>query len=326
MKNDTIHKLLAKLNAQPVLMDVGASDAPPEIWNGIAPHSIYIGFDPDSRELHEVSDGRFRKSIMVNEAVTADAGSKQVTFYFTHSPFCSSTLHPDLASLRNYLFSNLFEVERESNVPASTLESIMKKISLPGVDWLKVDSQGTDLRIINSLGRELRSRLLAIDIEPGLIDAYQGEDLFIDAHRELTRAGFWLSECNVKGAIRMRRSTLEKLMTGDGNVTEKGVRHSFRKSPGWCEARYLRSLESMATEEYTPREYVLLWIFALIDNQLGFALDLEAEYEKRFGRDELLATMKTESGAQLRHRLNAIRWQSAKSLPRRILRKLRVLS
>ena len=61
----------------------------------------------------------------------------------------------------------------------------MDRLSLSGIDWLKTDSQGTDLRIFNSLRPEVRSRVLAIDIEPGLIDAYVGEDLFVDAHKEL---------------------------------------------------------------------------------------------------------------------------------------------
>lgn len=326
MKTETIHTLLSKLGAHPVLMDVGASDAPPDIWKSIAPKSIYVGFDPDSRELHEIPNSSYHKSIMVNEAVTANADQNKVTFFFTRSPFCSSTLSPDLKALSNYMFSDLFEVESESVVPASTLESIMRKVGLPRVDWLKVDSQGTDLRIIKSLGPDLMGRLLAVDIEPGLIDAYQGEDLFIDAHRELMRAGFWLSDCNVKGAIRMRRTTLTDLVRNDASVTEKGVRHTFRKSPGWCEARYLRSLESMATQDYSRREYVLLWIFALIDDQLGFALDLELEYARRFGPDDSLKIMKTETSAMVRRRLAAQRWQNARKLPRRIWKKFAILS
>ena len=82
----------------------------------------------------------------------------------------------------------------------------------------------------------------------------------------------------------------------------------------------------MTGPEYTPREYALLWIFAMLDDQLGFALDLEIEYERRFGRDPLLAVMKNESGTQVKRRLNAVRWQSATSLPRRIWRKLAVFS
>jgi hypothetical protein len=33
-------------------------------------------------------------------------------------------------------------------------------------------------------------------------------------------------------------------------------------------------------------EYILLWIFALTDNQLGFALDVSVEFERLFGESE----------------------------------------
>ena len=205
MKNKVFNRLLSELNIHPVLVDIGASDAPPKIWESIAQHSIYVGFDPDLREIYEVPESCFYKAIIVNEAITSHKESNEVLFYLTRSPFCSSTLKPDSESLSNFLFSDLFVVEREVRVRATTLDSVIERLSLPCVDWLKTDSQGTDLRIFNNLRDDIRSRVLAIDIEPGLIDAYIGEDLFVDAHRDLTQNGFWLSTLNIDGAVRMRR-------------------------------------------------------------------------------------------------------------------------
>lgn len=50
-------RLLAQLAIHPVLIDVGASNAPPSLWAAIAPQSIYVGFDPDKREIHELDGG-----------------------------------------------------------------------------------------------------------------------------------------------------------------------------------------------------------------------------------------------------------------------------
>jgi len=314
MRIKALDHLLSKLDIYPVLIDIGASGGPPEIWERIAPHSVYVGFDPYLREIHEVPESRFYKAIIVNEAITSDKGRNEVLFHFTKSPHCSSTLRPDSESLSHYLFSDLFIVEREAKVRASSLNSIIDRLSLSRIDWFKTDSQGTDLRIFDSLRDEIRSQVLAVDIEPGLIDAYVGEDLFVDAHRDLTQNGFWLSNLNVHGAVRMKRSTLSEVMAFNKDITCNLIEKTVRKSPGWVNARYFRTIEWLARGDFAKRDYVLLWIFALLDKQLGFATDLAIEYEIAFGRDDISQLMKDESILRIRQSRPGMLFAIAKSL------------
>ena len=286
--NKQIDKVLTTMGLQPILVDIGASGAPPKIWDQIAQHSIYLGFDPDIRELSDLTEGKYSRSIVVNKAVTDLPHEKNVNFYLTKSPFCSSTLPPDQVSLANYLFSDLFEVEKEESVPASTLNAMLDRLSLPGIDWLKTDSQGTDLRLFQSILKNLRDQVLAVDIEPGLIDAYGGEDLFIDAHREITRQGFWLSNLNICGAVRMQNLTLDKLESESAGL----ILHLQRPSPGWCEARYLRTVEWLSDHQMPAHRYSLLWVFAILDEQYGFSLDIAHAYSQRFGDDEFASLLK----------------------------------
>lgn len=301
-KSEVFNELLSGLDIHPVLIDIGSSGAPPEIWDAVARHSVYVGFDPDLREMHEVPGGRFRKAITVNEAVMGEQSGESVTFYLTRSPYCSSTLKPDLESLSNFLFSDLFVVEREASVKASTLNSILDRLSLDRVDWFKTDSQGIDLRLFNSLREEVRSHVLAVDIEPGLISAYHGEDTFVDVHKNLTQSGFWLSNVNVCGTVRMRQAALAEAAALERGIDRAFVEQNLRKTPGWCEARYLRTIESLprASVEANRRDYVLLWTFSLMDEQPGFALDVGLEYEKVFGADDVSRVMKTEAVARIK--------------------------
>lgn len=285
--NREIDKVLTTLGIQPVLVDIGASGAPPKVWEPIAHHSIYVGFDPDRRELHDVAEGQYARSIIINEAVTSASDQNQVHFYLTQSPYCSSTLPPDTAALADYLFSDLFVVEREVFVPASPLNAVIDRLGLQGVDWFKTDSQGTDLRLFQRLKDNLRERVLAIDIEPGLIDAYRGEDLFVDAHRELLRQGFWLSSLDVKGTVRMKRTTLQAIISHHPELQDTHIYQSVRPSPAWCEARYLRTLELLAARNAEVRDYGLLWVFAMIERQWGYALDIAHAYEQQFERDSV---------------------------------------
>jgi len=289
-----IQALLTRHDIHPVLVDIGASAGTPAIWNDLATHAIYIGFDPDQRDLQELSDGHYYKGTIVNKAVTSTPGQDQATFYFTNSPYCSSTLPPDNAALSNYLFANLFEVTSQGNVPTTTLDDVVAQLNLPCIDWFKTDSQGTDLRLFTSLNESTRSRVLAIDIEPGLIDAYQGEDLFVTAHSDLIQQGFWLSDMNVCGTQRIHQATLRKLLTDKAGITYGMLQQNIRKSPGWCEARYLRTLDWLKQHNLSQREYVLLWVFALVDNQIGYALDVALAYEQVFGKDTTAETMQQE--------------------------------
>lgn len=290
--NDVINKLMSCLKVHPVLIDIGASGAYPKIWEHIAQYSIYMGFDPDIREIQEIPKWHFYKSIIVNEAITSDKESNEALFYLTRSPYCSSTLKPDSASLSNFLFSDLFLVEKEIKVRAATLDSVIERFSLPGIDWLKVDSQGTDLRIFKSLKDDIRSHVMAVDIEPGLIDAYLGEDLFIHAHNYLTQNGFWLSTLKVCGSVRMKRSTMDKINIFGNKETDFALINStVKNTPCWCEARYFRTLDSISRGK-TERDYFLLWVFSFLDNQFGFAIDLAFEYEKIFGGGDVSKMMK----------------------------------
>jgi hypothetical protein len=295
-----MRELLTYFGVAPVLVDVGASAGPPEVWDPIAGLSTYVGFDPDSREMGGGPGGAYRRTIIVGEAVTSDPAATEVRFHLTRSPFCSSILEPDMASLSNYHFSALFETEREATVRAATLDAILARLGLARIDWLKCDSQGTDLRIFRSLGDRVRAEVLALDIEPGLIDAYRGEDLFVDAHKHLTANGFWLSRLAVNGAVRVRGDSLRAAFPGEADPAVPGGQ-AIRTSPGWCEARYLRSLESMAGSGAARERYAMLFVFSLLDEQPGFALDVALECERRFGGDAWSARMRAEAVSRIRH-------------------------
>jgi FkbM family methyltransferase len=287
--------LLSPLGIEPVLIDIGASGGSPPIWRPIQKISTYIGFDPDTRDIRHPEEGEFRHARIVHEVITPN-GDDQVSFYLTRSPYCSSTLKPNARVTDNFLSADFFIVDRQESVRASSLDAIMDRLGLDHIDWMKIDTQGTDLRIYNSLSDALRRGLLAVDIEPGLRGAYEGEDLFSDVHRRLAADGFWLSDVKVCGLVRMRKSTLDALRARtDGHFTADGISKSLRRTPGWTECRYLRSIEWLVETKAPKRQYVLLWTFAKMDQQFGFCLDLAIEYARVFGTDDLSAKMEAES-------------------------------
>ena len=269
-----VGQLLVRHSLHPVFIDIGASGPPRELWDPVARRSILVGFDPDLREIHEQTGTGFYRSVMVNEAVTPEKDRQQVTFFLTRSPFCSSTLEPDLKVQSESSIVESFHVERSVEVKATTLDAVLTRLHLDHVDWFKVDSQGTDLRLFNSLSRGLRERVLCVEIEPGLIAGYKGEDVFTDAHQNLVEQGFWLSDIKVCGSTRIRQSSIRRLQKLRPDVGVDEVSSRCRTAPGWVEATYLRSIDHLSRRGASVDEYVLLWAFALVGRQWGFALDV----------------------------------------------------
>ena len=194
------------------LVDVGASGGTPRIWRELAAHSVYVGFDPDAREIREERARGFRRAVYINKAV-GTAASGEVRFYLTRSPYCSSTLLPNTRVTESFLSADSFTIQGECTAPVTTVAEAIKRLGLSHVDWLKVDTQGTDLSIFKSLPDNMRGSLLAVDLEPGLRGAYVGEELFSDVHAVMQKEGFWLSRMDVLGFPRMRKSTLDRLAT-----------------------------------------------------------------------------------------------------------------
>jgi hypothetical protein len=246
----------------PVLIDIGASGEINPKWKTIAPYSVCVAFDADDREfkITEAVDKKFKKLISFNRLVTAeDTGS--ANFYLTDSPFCSSLLKPDPEKLAPWFFKSLFEVTKVTTMPTIQLPQALKDAGIEYIDWFKSDTQGTDLRLFKSIGSSFRATILAAEFEPGIMDAYQGEDKLYMVMQEMQGNNFWLSSMNVKGTQRLKDEYKEQV----GAFTGERI---IRTSPGWAEIIYLKQTAS------DERSTLLLYIFALVEKQYGFALEV----------------------------------------------------
>ncbi len=286
-----VDQLLDQYDLHPVVVDIGASGPPRTTWDLVARHSVFVGFDPDLREISELAGTGFHRAVMVNEAVTAEKDTDRITFLLTRSPYCSSTLEPDLKAQSDYSLVDLFQVERKVEVKATTIDAALARLDLDSVHWFKVDSQGTDVRLFSSLSQQVRDRVLCVEVEPGLIAGYKGEDVFIDAHRALIEQGFWLSDAKLCGAPRIRQSSMQRLQQSRPDIDAAVVGARCRVSPSWVEATYLRSIDHLTRRRAPATDYLLLWAFALVGKQWGFALDVAWAYEGRFGGDATATAM-----------------------------------
>ncbi len=270
---NAINNLLQLLNTHPILIDVGASGNPPEIWEDIKHNSRYVGFDPDPRDIPDCSSLGYWKSDIIDKAVISE-NDRLVDIFLTKSPYCSSTLSPDLNYLEHYAWHNLFIIQEKTAISAITLSELISNIGLDRIDWFKTDSQGIDLRLFLSIPEVIRDKILAVDIEPGLMPAYIGEDYFTSAHESLISQGFWLSDIKIGSCPRIHQHSINNIFSSEKKNAWKHCMDALPGSPYYCEARYFRSIEWLKSHNAGEREYIFLCIFALIDGKIGYAIDI----------------------------------------------------
>jgi hypothetical protein len=155
------------------------------------------------------------------------------------------------------------------------------------VDWFKTDSQGTDLRLFLSLGDSLIRNVLVAEFEPGIIDAYEGEDKLWSVLKSMDELGFWMSDMTIKGSSRIRKELVSELT----HLEKDYMIHLHRTSPGWAEVTYFNT---MGGDNFTQRDYLLCWVFSFIRRQYGFSIEVASRGEKVFG-DAIFTKLKDHS-------------------------------
>jgi FkbM family methyltransferase len=277
----------------PVLVDVGASSGVNPAWRALAKYSICIAFDADDRGMGQTRrDSNLYKQLHVYNRILTSGEETTSDFYLTHDAPCSSMLLPDTEGLSAWEFADRFVVVEKQTVPTTNLQAVLTQLNLDRVDWFKSDSQGIDLRLFLSLGDALVQRVLMAEFEPGVIDAYQGDDKLWTLMSCMHDRGFWMSDMSVLGSNRIRKDLVKCFTQFERNY----MVHLLKTSPGWAEVTYMNSFSG---NDLGKREYLLGWVCASIKRQYGFALELAVGAKARFA-DSLFESLQQHSLAAIR--------------------------
>jgi FkbM family methyltransferase len=277
--------LLAAQGIRLTLVDVGASLEPFAPFQPLIGHATYVCFDPDGREMQDQVEGSGRR-VVVDKAVIAESEQDKARFLLTANPTCSSTLEPSPATLAPYLHAHRFEVVDTVEVPATTLNQAIESAGASRIDWIKLDTQGTDVRLLRSLSDGLWTDLMTVDAEPGFEQYYQGEDTFAELHREMVGRGFWLADMVLTTGVRLRRSVFDDRLQGRSRWGRLAYEVTLKRSPMAAGPRYLRTVDALRDREAARADYLRLWACATFSGNHPFALDVVAACEERYGEGE----------------------------------------
>lgn len=193
------------------IMDVGARNLTLELPE-LAPVIDAYGFEPNPEEFHKLQDGQTDTHRMLGISQPQYASchydphavhdrSGEAPLYITEGPGSCSLLEPNQEVIDRFAswvghdkpFGPEFRVVGQTPVPLTTIPEAADRFGLGHIDYLKLDTQGNELHILEGC-RELlaHGRIGVIKCEVEFQELYRGQPLFADVDALLRSHGYML--------------------------------------------------------------------------------------------------------------------------------------
>ena len=131
---------------------------------------------------------------VINKGLWSSKGIRKL-YVLNKRPQSSSMYEPDKKSLTIYGFKekdfHLFDVEKTEMVECDTLSSSLKELNINTLDYLKIDTQGSELDILKG-SLDLLETITGIEVEVEFAELYKNQPLFEEVHTFLKENKFEL--------------------------------------------------------------------------------------------------------------------------------------
>jgi FkbM family methyltransferase len=258
-----------------VVVDVGCRWGFADTWE-LGDRCRAIGFEPDEDECERLRMHYHDNPsvVIVAQALGAEPGT--ATLYVTREPACSSVYEPIDDVVDRHPRLEPQRLAARQRLELVTLDSWCEQHGVDRVDYLKLDTQGSELDVLRGAPRTLE-RVIAVQTEVEFNRMYEGQPLFGDVDRFLRDHGFvlWQFENLVHHRQRGARSVLRRgAQFFDWDVAQ------FSRRSGqlfWADALFVRS-DVARPRPTIPRNEALrhacLTAALGLDDLTGLVLDL----------------------------------------------------
>lgn len=174
-----------------VILDVGCRFGFADTWSIFGSHATLIGFDPDVSECERLKNS-YKGDCNV-QFVAKGLGSSpcKVPLFLTKEPACSSLYQPDSSLTNSMPHLACAALVSEIEIEVTTLDSWFSSSGINHVDFIKLDTQGSELEILEG-GEACLTSTRALQIEVEFNPIYVGQPLFSNIDLFLRKRGFVL--------------------------------------------------------------------------------------------------------------------------------------
>jgi hypothetical protein len=203
------------------VLDVGCrGECPPELA-GLSPSISYTGLEADIDECIRLRKSRlpFARASFLPFAVSGRPG--KALLRVNREPGTSSFLPVD-PLFRERFGGEAYETLRTRVLDTTSLDHLARLKHVPQPDFLKIDTQGTELQILAG-GRRMLEKTTLVEIEVEFEAIYRGQSLFHHVNDFMLKAGFRLLYLNrvFAGQRGFSGATRGQLIFGDALYGKK---------------------------------------------------------------------------------------------------------
>ena len=173
-----------------VLVDVGASGGIESHWKSAEKYLQLIGFEPDEREFVNLKRKENPRVKYFNTGLYKEKTSLE--YYLTQKQQTSSIFEPNRIFLNRFPEANRFDVIKQIKIEVDTLDNQFTIHHIADTDFIKVDTQGSELFILAGAVDTIKNHVFGVEVEVEFVEMYQNQPLFSDVDSFMRRQGFWL--------------------------------------------------------------------------------------------------------------------------------------
>ena len=213
-----------------VLVDVGARGGLKSNWSRAQRHLRLLGFEPDEREFNRlVASTRAADSsnAYFNTALHNRRGALRLNV--ARDRGLSSIFEPNREFLDAFPDASRFDTVDVQQVEADSLDDQLRTRQITDVDFVKVDTQGSELLVLQGASTALTSSVVGVEVEVEFSPIYRDQPLFADVDTFLRGLGFLLFDLR---PCYWKRAAGRSLGGPRGQVI-------------WADALYLKSLPAL---------------------------------------------------------------------------------
>lgn len=275
-------------NQQYTTLDIGArGGVDDDVWEDVKNIVHFVLFEPDEKQAIKLKNESNKNVTVIPKAVWEKTG--EYPFYITRNRSYCSMLEPNTAVLEGsyYYDRNFYHIDKVKKIKAYELNTILKEYKIPEIDFIKIDIQGAEMKIFNTLEQEQWNKIQGIKTEAYASQLYKDGAIISDILSLLYMKNLELYDINTIAISPLTSSCGQALFSQ--NILGVRPYSGYRGRPMVYDLLLLKDRQKFINsndENFVRKAIFTACLFKYFDR--AFDLILWAERNKIMSRKNLL--------------------------------------
>lgn len=177
------------------MVDIGASGGAVAEWRKLGKYLQIVGFEPDEREYINLSKKKeSNRNVTYLNTLVHKEYNPRAKFNLYKVQQLSSIFLPNVDVLSKFGKTDAWAVVQNVEVKVDSLDNQLRINNIDDVDFIKIDTQGSELMVLEGATKILEGAVFGIYIETEFTPVYKNQPLFSEVDVFLRKRGFQLFE------------------------------------------------------------------------------------------------------------------------------------